>query len=78
MIKPGTPVTFYLHDGTHVLVSENDKHVYEFHITRLNSEKHNFIWEETSDDIEGYENRYDIYEREAIDIFKKLKHEHPN
>lgn len=73
MIKQKEPITFDLSDGTHVLVMESDQHVYEFHITRLNSEKHNFIWEENNNDIEGYAKRYDLEEREAIEIFKKMK-----
>jgi hypothetical protein len=67
------PVTFGLADGTHVLVNESVGDAYEFHLTRLNSEKHNFTWHPADDSIEeSYETRFDRWQREAIESFKKL------
>ena len=38
------PISFHLEDGTAVVVNYLDGDSYAFHLTRLNSEKHNFIW----------------------------------
>lgn len=68
------PVYFRLQDGTHVTVIELDNNCYDFHLTRLNSERHNFIWKEaTGEIIESYETRFDRWQYEAIDIFKAMK-----
>jgi hypothetical protein len=67
------PLTFALEDGTHVVVLQSEEHVYEFHITKLNSEKHNFIWNDATEEVNGYENRYDHYEKEAISQFRKMR-----
>jgi len=68
------PIKFQLKDGTHVLVNELSPDSYEFHLTRLNSEKHNFIWIESTGAIEeSYETRFDRWQHEAIDLFKQIK-----
>jgi hypothetical protein len=67
------PLVFDLKDGTHVMVNLSAPGVYEFHLTRLNSEKHNFFWKEMEDAIEeSYETRFDNLQREAVAIFKKM------
>ena len=48
---------------------------YDFHLTRLNSEKHNFIWIEGDGDgtiEESYETRFDRLQNEAVAIFRNL------
>ena len=66
------PITFRLKDGTHVLVIQLDEQEFEFHLTRLNSEKHNFIWKKNTGEIEeSYETRFDNWQHEAIDLFRK-------
>ncbi len=73
MIKSNA-VSFRLKDGTHVTVFQIDPGSYEFHLTRLNSEKHNFIWKERTGTIEeSYETRFDHWQHEAISIFKQMK-----
>lgn len=68
------PVTFHLKDGTEVLVKDLGNDCYEFHLTRLNSEKHNFNWNAVTGVIEeSYETRFDNWQHEAIDLFKQLK-----
>ena len=68
------PIVFRLKDGTHVTVIQLDAESYEFHLTRLNSERHNFIWKERTGAIEeSYETRFDQWQLEAIDLFKDLK-----
>ena len=67
------PVTYHLIDGTKVLVTQPEKGVYDFHLTRLNSEKHNFAWyKETGAIEESYETRFDRWQNEAIELFKKM------
>lgn len=67
------PVLFNLHDGTHVVVNQLDDQVYEFHLTRLNSEKHNFTWIAGKNEIdESYETRFDLLQKEAVDKFGKM------
>ena len=68
------PVTFQLKDGTHVLVSQVDDEHFDFHLTRLNSEKHNFTWKQTTGEIEeSYETRFDQWQHEAISTFKQMR-----
>lgn len=68
------PVSFHLKDGTEVLVINPGQDAYEFHLTRLNSEKHNFTWFENTNEIEeSYETRFDRWQHEAVDLFKQLK-----
>jgi hypothetical protein len=67
------PVLFNLHDGTHVMVNQLEDQVYEFHLTRLNSEKHNFNWMADSNQIEeSYETRFDHLQNEAVEVFEKM------
>ena len=68
------PVEFDLKDGTHVLVNKIDESVFEFHLTRLNSEKLSFNWlSETDETEDSNERRFDKYEKEAIAAFKELR-----
>ena len=65
---------FHLQDGTEVVVLQADQGVYDFHLTRLNSEKHNFTWYEATGTIEeSYETRFDRWQLEAVDLFKKMQ-----
>lgn len=66
--------TFKLKDGTHVTVIQLDADSYDFHLTRLNSERHNFVWKEQANEIEeSYETRFDNWQNEAIQLFTQLK-----
>jgi hypothetical protein len=68
------PISFELTDGTHVLVNRLEEGSYEFHLTRLNSEKHNFYWLSEIDAIEeSYETRFDRWQIEAIETFKRMQ-----
>ncbi len=68
------PVEFNLRDGTHVLVKEFEEGVFEFHLTRLNSEKLSFNWLSEKDETEdSNERRYDKFEKEAIAMFKNMQ-----
>lgn len=67
------PVTYQLKDGTEVLVRQLEKGIYDFHLTRLNSEKHNFSWNADTEAIEeSYETRFDRWQNEAVDLFKNM------
>ncbi len=67
------PVYFSLKDGTDVAVIQFDPGRYSFHLTRLNSEKHNFVWIEKTDQIEeSYETRFDQLQLEAVSVFKTM------
>jgi hypothetical protein len=73
MIK-NFPVKFHLKDGTEVLVMQADDGVFDFHLTRLNSEKHNFTWYEATGMIEeSYETRFDKWQLEAVELFKQMQ-----
>lgn len=68
------PVSFNLKDGTVVKVYKIEENCYEFFLTRLNSEKHNFFL--TNGNIEeSYETRFDELQQEAISIFEKIGQE---
>ena len=68
------PVQFHLKDGTEVVVLKTGEGIYDFHLTRLNSEKHNFTWYEATGAIEeSYETRFDRWQAEAIDLFKSMQ-----
>ncbi|HYK57093.1 MAG TPA: hypothetical protein VEV15_11540 [Flavisolibacter sp.] len=70
------PVSFVLKDGTNVVVKQPEEGCYAFHLTRLNSEKHNFIWKEAEDEIEeSYETRFDTWQNEAVALFKNMLRE---
>lgn len=67
------PLNFQLQDGTHVLVKDGEENTYAFHLTRLNSEKHNFLWHADTNEIEeSYETRFDNLQLEAIARLRKL------
>ena len=58
------PLEFTLKDGTTVKVYKEDEDCFEFYLTRLNSEKHNFLL--TNGQIEeSYETRFDELQKEA-------------
>jgi hypothetical protein len=72
-MNPQFPVTYQLKDGTHVLINPFEEQAYSFHLTRLNSEKHNFIWRAETDEIEeAYETRFDQWQLEAVAAFKEM------
>lgn len=64
------PASFHLSDGTHVLVKKLGDD-YEFHLTRLNSEKHNFLLKQGRIE-ESYETRFDKLQEEALAKFEQL------
>jgi hypothetical protein len=67
------PFSFQLEDGTTVMVKDLGQGRYEFHLTRLNSERHNFNWiEETGEIDESYETRFDNWQLEATRKFREL------
>lgn len=66
------PVTFQLTDGTHVDVYRSEDGGYEFYLTRLNSEKHNFIWKDGQIE-ESYETRFDRWQEEAVEKFRGMQ-----
>ncbi len=66
------PVKFNLKDGTHVEVYQTEEQAYEFYLTRLNSEKHNFLWRNNQIE-ESYETRFDRWQLEAIDLFRNME-----
>ena len=67
------PVTYQLKDGTQVLATQIGEGCYEFHLTRLNSEKHNFTWDEKTGKIEeSYETRFDQWQDEAVAVFRQM------
>ena len=66
------PLEFSLKDGTNVKVYKEDEDCFEFYLTRLNSEKHNFLL--TNGQIEeSYETRFDELQKEAVSIFESMK-----
>lgn len=68
------PLLYALKDGTHVLVNELEPQMYEFHLTRLNSEKYNFTLTNTGQIEDNYELRFNEWEREALALFlEKIK-----
>ena len=66
------PIRFKLKDGTQVEVYGPEEGVYEFYMTRLNSEKHNFLWKDNHIE-ESYETRFDRWQNEAISLFRELQ-----
>lgn len=70
------PLNFQLADGTHVLVKNGEDRSYAIHLTRLNSEKHNFIWHADTNQIEeSYETRFDQWQNEAVARLQQLLEE---
>ena len=73
-MKQSFPIRFQLSDGTEVLVLQQETGVYDFHLTRLNSEKHNFLWHEATGTIEeSYETRFDRLQAEAVELFREMQ-----
>lgn len=66
------PIHFNLHDGTHVAVYKSAEDCYEFYLTRLNSERHNFLLRNGQIE-ESYETRFDEWQKEAVSLFENLK-----
>jgi hypothetical protein len=65
------PLNYDLSDGTHVMVKDAGDGSYDFHLTRLNSEKHNFSWDSNANQIEeSYETRFDNLQWEAIGVLR--------
>ena len=72
-MAPDFPLSFLLKDRTTVKVFALEDDCYSFHLTRLNSEKHNFIWKQKEDRIEeSYETRFDHWQQEAVALFKNI------
>lgn len=65
------PVSFHLNDGTLVQVYEGENGSFDFFLTRLNTEKHNFTWVDGRIE-ESYETRFDELQNEAIRLFQKM------
>lgn len=65
------PFSFDLKDGTHVMVYRSDEDEFEFYLTRLNSEKHNFKLKNGRIE-ESYETRFDHLQLEAVEKFNNL------
>jgi len=63
---------FDLHDGTHVEVFREENDAFAFYLTRLNSEKHNFLWKDNRIE-ESYETRFDHLQDEAVRQFQQLQ-----
>ena len=70
------PIEFHLKDGTHVSVYRQDED-FEFHLTRLNSEKHNFYLVNGRIE-ESYETRFDELQKEAVELFLNLYNRNEN
>lgn len=67
------PLNYNLQDGTHVVVKRAEAHLFDFYLTRLNSEKHNFSWKADSNEIEeSYETRFDLLQQEAIGQLREM------
>lgn len=65
------PYQFTLEDGTHVDVYKEDEDCFEFILTRLNSEKHNFYLKRGKIE-ESYETRFDKWQHEAVEKFQRM------
>ena len=65
------PINFSLEDGTRVAVYKVNDNCYEFHLTRLNSEKHNFFLTDGKIE-ESYETRFDKWQNEAVARFQEM------
>jgi len=65
------PFDFRLKDGTHVIVHKKAEDNYDFFLTRLNSERHNFMWINGIIE-ESYETRFNEWQNEAIATFQQL------
>lgn len=73
------PVEFELSNGTHVLVKKANNSTFEFHLTRLNSMKHNFNWNDKEGIIDAEtatalpRESFSHEETEAISIFQQMR-----
>ena len=77
-------VEYDLSNGTKVLVNKIDDEVYDLHLTRLNSMKHNFTWSEkhgikhaetaTALPRESFAQE----ESEALSVFQQMKRDNRN
>ena len=65
------PVEFKLSDGTKVKVYKEEDNSYQFFMTRLNSEKHNFYLKDGQIE-ESYETRFDRLQNEAVAFFNHM------
>lgn len=71
------PVAFTLSDGTKVVVNKTEDHLFDFHLTRLNSSKYNFSLNDETDEIisvyssDIINNASAKEEKEAIELFKE-------
>lgn len=65
------PIEFKLSDGTLIKVYKEEKNCYQFFMTRLNSEKHNFYLKE-GQIVESYETRFDRLQNEAVAMFNSI------
>lgn len=66
------PLRFNLNDGTHVTVYRQADDCFEFYLTRLNSERHNFILKNGQIE-ESYETRFDELQKEAVSLFGNMQ-----
>jgi hypothetical protein len=65
------PIEFKLSDGTGIKVYQEEESCYQFFMTRLNSEKHNFYLKD-GQIVESYETRFDRLQNEAVAIFNSM------
>lgn len=65
------PISFKLKDGTQVKVYKQNPDCFEFYLSRLNSEKHNFMLVNGKIE-ESYETRFDELQQEAISLFQNI------
>jgi hypothetical protein len=65
------PISYQLKDGTLVKVYKEKDDCYEFYLSRLNSEKHNFMLVNGRIE-ESYETRFDELQQEAISVFEEM------
>lgn len=71
MMPENYPIKFDLKDGTHVAIYKESNECFDFFLTKLNSEKHNFMLVNGKID-ESYETRFDVLQAEAIEIFNSM------
>jgi len=65
------PIEFKLSEGTLVKVYKEEENCYQFFMTRLNSERHNFYLKDGKIE-ESYETRFDKLQNEAVAIFNTM------
>lgn len=74
MMNQEFPLHYTLDDGTKVDVYKMEPNCYEFILTRLNTETHNFFLKHGRIE-ESYETRFDKWQNEAVALFEKMKAE---